>query len=162
MLALLSTPEIHKANIHRAVKAGHVLLTELLIAKAGGDGNIKNGKGDTPLHFGSRNGHKEIVTILIQAGADVNEQNGIGFTPLHSASAYGRQEVVKKLIQAGGDVNKIDKWFGFTPLHFASQDGHVEVITALLAAGADKTIQNNGGYTPHDLADNQDCKNALG
>ena len=42
-----------------------------------------------------------------------------------------------------------------------SKNGQVEVITALLAAGADKTIEDRGGYTPHDYAKNQDCKNDL-
>ena len=69
-------------------------------------------------------------------------------------------EVVKKLIQAGGDVNEKDKW-GFTPLHRASANGQVEVITALLAAGADKTLQDNSGRTPHDVAKKEDCKHAL-
>jgi len=43
----------------------------------------------------------------------------------------------------------------------ASGFGQVEVITALLAAGADKTIKNKWGKTPHDVAENQDCWNAL-
>ena len=69
-------------------------------------------------------------------------------------------EAVKKLIQAGGDINEEDG-IGWTPLHLASENGHVEVITALLAAGADKTIRDEDGKTPHDVAKNQDCKNAL-
>ena len=67
-------------------------------------------------------------------------------------------------------MNSQDKW-GYTPLHGASgpqtpllrasENGHVEVITALLAAGADKTIEDEDGNTPHDVAWNQDCRNAL-
>ena len=68
---------------------------------------------------------------------------------------------VKKLIQAGGDVNE-QNGSGWTPLHYASHYGHVEVISALLAAGADKTLKNKLGRTPHDVAKNQDVKNALG
>ena len=70
-------------------------------------------------------------------------------------------EVVKKLIQAGGDVNEKEEEDGASPLHVASRNGHVEVITALLAAGADKKIKDIIGQTPHDVAKNQDCKNAL-
>ena len=69
-------------------------------------------------------------------------------------------EVVKRLIQAGGDINIQDE-YGNTALHFASREGHVEVITTLLAAGADKTIKDMDGQTPHDVAKNEDCKNAL-
>ena len=101
---------------------------------------------------------------LIQAGGDVNEQEEKwGWTPLHEASHNGHVDVVKRLIRAGGDVNEQDEEDGSTPLHDASENGHVEVITALLAAGADKTIKTMWliGRTPHDVAKNQDCKNAL-
>ena len=64
------------------------------------------------------------------------------------------------MIQAGGDVNEKDV-VGATPLQWASYHGHVEVITALIAAGANKTIEDKYGRTPHRVAKNQDCKNAL-
>ena len=67
---------------------------------------------------------------------------------------------VNRLIQAGGDVNEQTE-YGSTTLHAASENGHVEVITALLAAGADKTTKDKDGKTPHDVAKNKDCKNAL-
>ena len=68
--------------------------------------------------------------------------------------------MIDLLIQEGAEVNVKDVR-GLTPLHQASLNGHVEVITALLAAGADKTMKNKRGQTPHDVAKNQDCKNAL-
>ena len=113
-----------------------------------------------PLHYASLNGHVVEVNRLIQAGGDVNEEDGDGVTPLRLASGRGHVEVAKSLIQAGGEVN-CQTGFGSTPLHWASKNGHVEVITALLAAGADKTINSNSGRTPHDVAKNQDIKNAL-
>ena len=96
---------------------------------------------------------------MIQAGGEVNRVRR-GWTPLHAASENGHVEVVKRLIHAGGDVNS-RRMGGETALYLASRSGHVEVITALLAAGADKTIKDEDGKTPHDVAKNQDCKNAL-
>ena len=158
MLALVSTPEIHQSNIHHAAKAGHVLLTELLIAK-GGEVNAQDEEGNTPIIVASAYGHVEVVDLLIQVGGDVNKQNESGLTPLHYASA--NDQVLERLIQAGGEVNTQSS-DGWTPLHIASIGGHVEVITALLAAGADKTIKDNQGNTPHDHAwRHQDGKNAL-
>ena len=129
------------------------------LIQAGGEVNEHDEEnGSTPLHAASREGHVEVVDLLIRAGGDVNKQNESGFTPLHYASANG--QVVERLIQAGGEVNTRSS-DGWTPLHSASIGGHVEVITALLAAGADKTLKDERGETPHDWAKNQDCKNAL-
>merc|ERR1719356_408502 len=59
--------KINEANIHRAAQAGHVLLTELLIAK-GGKVNAQDHYWRTPLHVASANGHVEVVNLLLQAG----------------------------------------------------------------------------------------------
>ena len=98
---------------------------------------------------------------MIQAGGDVNEQTEDGSTTLHAASENGHVEVVDILVQAGGQVNTQGGKDGSTPLHLSSAKDHVEVITALLTAGAGTTIKSNSGRTPHDVAKNQDCKNAL-
>ena len=103
--------------------------------------------------------------MLIEAGGEVNLQDENGWTPLHRASAHGEVEIIHMLIEAGGEVNLQTTGqtgqTGQTPLHVASKNGHVEAITALLAAGSDKTIENKYGRTPHDVAKNQDCRNAL-
>ena len=69
--------------------------------------------------------------------------------------------VVNRLIDADGDVNKQQDGTGWTPLHWASVNRQVEVVAVLLAAGADKTIVNEDGKTPHDVAKNQATRNAL-
>ena len=102
MLALVSTPEIHQANIHRAAKTGHVLLTELLIAK-GADVNARDEGGWTPLIHASENGHFQVVDLLIQAGGEVDSQDEEGRTPLLRASYYGHVEVITALLAAGAD-----------------------------------------------------------
>ena len=135
---LVSTPGIYKVKIRHAVSLGSALLTELLIAKAGGDVNTQYEDGVTLLHVASAHGHVEVVNILIQAGGEVSSQTE------------------RQVILSG-------RWLGtgFTPLHVASENGHVEVITALLAAKADKKLKNEDGKTPYKVAKNQACKNAL-
>ena len=39
-----------------------------------------------------------------------------------------------------------------TPLYKAAGHGHLDVVRALLNAGADKTIANNNGQKPIDVA----------
>jgi len=127
------------------------------LIQAGGEVNKQDGKGSTPLHPASDNGHVEVITALLAAGADKTIKNGDGKTPhdlarrqdcknalehptlyqLLYASKNGQVEVVKKLIQAGGEVNKKEEVNGFTPLHLASENGHLEVVKILIKAGGE-------------------------
>ncbi|XP_034394753.1 caskin-2-like isoform X2 [Cyclopterus lumpus] len=58
----------------------------------------------TPLHLAARNGHKDIIRLLLAAGIDINKTTKSG-TALHEASLYGKTEVVRLLLDAGVDVN---------------------------------------------------------
>ncbi|XP_023994595.1 caskin-2-like [Salvelinus sp. IW2-2015] len=59
---------------------------------------------NTPLHLAARNGHKDIIRLLLKAGIDINRATKAG-TALHEASLYGKTEVVRQLLEAGIDVN---------------------------------------------------------
>ncbi|KAM6905203.1 caskin-2 [Xenentodon cancila] len=58
----------------------------------------------TPLHLAARNGHKDVIRLLLKAGIDINKTTKSG-TALHEASLYGKTEVVRLLLDAGVDVN---------------------------------------------------------
>lgn len=63
-----------------------------------------NGRDNTPLHLAARNGHKDIIRLLLKSGIDINRTTKAG-TALHEAALYGKTEVVKLLLDAGIDVN---------------------------------------------------------
>ncbi|KAJ3600893.1 hypothetical protein NHX12_031867 [Muraenolepis orangiensis] len=73
----------------------------------------------TPLHLAARNGHKDIIRLLLNAGIDINRATKAG-TALHEASLYGKTEVVKLLLDAGVDVN-IRNTYNQTPLDMVNQ-----------------------------------------
>ena len=56
-----------------------------------------------------RNGHVEIVKLLLDKEADVNVADKEEWTPLHVASENGHVEVVKLLLDKEADVNAADK-----------------------------------------------------
>ncbi|XP_078019257.1 caskin-2 isoform X2 [Epinephelus lanceolatus] len=58
----------------------------------------------TPLHLAARNGHKDIIKLLLKAGIDINRVTKAG-TSLHEAALYGKTEVVRLLLDAGINVN---------------------------------------------------------
>ncbi|XP_038151186.1 caskin-2-like isoform X5 [Cyprinodon tularosa] len=73
----------------------------------------------TPLHLAARNGHKDVIRLLLKAGIDINKTSKSG-TALHEASLYGKTEVVRLLLDAGVDVN-IRNTYNQTALDIVNQ-----------------------------------------
>ncbi|KAL4657893.1 caskin-2-like [Arapaima gigas] len=74
---------------------------------------------NTPLHLAARNGHKDIIRLLLKAGIDINRVTKAG-TALHEAALYGKTEVVRLLLDGGVDVN-IRNTYNQTALDIVNQ-----------------------------------------
>ena len=62
----------------------------------------KNKYGRTPLYYAAKEGHTDIVRILLEAGAEVNAAVfKFGWTPLRGAARYGHTDIVEALRKAG-------------------------------------------------------------
>lgn len=119
----------------KACKAGDLEGANTLIHQ-GANVNYKDGYTRwSPLYMASREGHAEVVEMLISKGAVVNDQDRNGISPLYFTSKYGHLEVVEMLIKNGAIVN-IDTIQEFTPLYAACEKGHEEVVKFLLSKGA--------------------------
>ncbi|MEQ2201034.1 Caskin-2, partial [Xenoophorus captivus] len=99
----------------------------------------------TPLHLAARNGHKDVIRLLLKAGIDINKTSKSG-TALHEASLYGKTEVVRLLLDvsrfwdAGVDVN-IRNTYNQTAL---------DIVNQFTASHASKDIkQLLRGQSPH-------------
>uniref|UniRef100_A0AAZ3Q0R8 Caskin-2 n=1 Tax=Oncorhynchus tshawytscha TaxID=74940 RepID=A0AAZ3Q0R8_ONCTS len=100
-----------KTPLDLACEFGRVKVAQLLLSSnmvvALLEGNSKEPADsgfNTPLHLASRNGHKDIIRLLLKAGIDINRATKAG-TALHEAALYGKTEVVRQLLEAGIDVN---------------------------------------------------------
>ena len=51
--------------------------------KYGADINSQDNNKWTPLHFASKEGHKQVVEFLLKQGADLNIKDKHGKTPFH-------------------------------------------------------------------------------
>ena len=98
--------------------------------------------GNVPLQVAARNGHLEVVRLLLEAGVDKDAGNGA--TALISAAGNGHLEVVQLLLEAGADKDAA-MTDGATCLHYAAGYGHSHVVRLLLEAKVDKDATADGG-----------------
>uniref|UniRef100_A0A182JFW0 ANK_REP_REGION domain-containing protein n=1 Tax=Anopheles atroparvus TaxID=41427 RepID=A0A182JFW0_ANOAO len=155
--------EMHKgkALIHILANEGnHTLLERALNAcKDPIDLEIEDLNGQTALNIAARNGHQEIVKLLLtykqplRDGTgryrmiDVNHADRDGWTPLRSASWGGHTDVVKLLIETGVcAIDRADKE-GRTALRAAAWSGNEDIVKILIEAGANVNSIDKQGRT---------------
>ncbi|MFI7011945.1 ankyrin repeat domain-containing protein [Streptomyces sp. NPDC050145] len=117
---------------------------------------ILNGFNDdhTPLLVASRDGHREIVGLLLAAGADVNAtEPTFGAVPLHKAVYNGHAGITADLVERPGiDLNFQGATNGYSPLHDALWHGYEDCARTLVRAGARLDLVGHDGKKPLDLA----------
>ncbi|CAM9837068.1 unnamed protein product [Discosporangium mesarthrocarpum] len=138
-----------EVDIQVAVMVGDLADVKKYIAK-GGDLEIRDEDGATPLFHAAFWTHDEIAKALLQGGARVNAQRNDGFTPLHVAARNNQPRMTKILVQGGADL-KAKEDFGDTPLHWAYRSRADECIKILLEQGADTHVRNAEGKTPREV-----------
>jgi len=109
-----------------------------------------NGVGGSPLWFACREGHVDVVQVLLDTGTVNIERGDVdddGETPLYVAAMRGHAPVVQLLLDRGADVNTCTS-DNETPLHAAAQEGHISVVQLLLEKGADANACDSDNQTP--------------
>ena len=138
--------------LHVAVQSAY--FTDALIA-ARADVNLKDFRGETPLHLATLTQSIPAINALIAAGADINAKSINGNTPLHVIAELDsilppNPEVSQILIKAGANANAKNN-NGDTPLHLAVSQRYSEIVAELVPE-TDLSIMNNDGKTVLDIA----------
>ncbi|RXN02117.1 Caskin-1 [Acipenser ruthenus] len=96
-----------KTPLDLACEFGRVGVVQLLLSSNMSAALLEPKPGDTtdpnstsPLHQAAKNGHIDIIRLLLQAGIDINRQTKAG-TALHEAALCGKTEVVRLLLDSG-------------------------------------------------------------
>lgn len=101
----------------------------------------------TPLITAVRQGHNEIVEVLLQAGACVGDRTDHGFTALIYAGRDNNPAAIDILLKHGADI-KDSSNIGDTALLQAIEGRHSLAATMLAERGADLEARGGDGMTP--------------
>jgi hypothetical protein len=122
--------------LHDACRDGDTERVKQLLDGDGGARVDEKGEGGiTALMGASKEGHTEVVRLLLDKGALLDEKSESGITALMQTSATGHTEVVRLLLDKGALLDEKDE-DGRTALMRASYPGHTEVVRLLLDKGA--------------------------
>jgi hypothetical protein len=146
--------------LYYAAMLGFCNLAEHLIAKHPKHINARGGNEVTPMHVAAREGHVDILSLLLEHGADVDPQGGGGVTPLYRASKGGKLEAGQYLLDCGADINARGNGGG-TPLSGALYERHIEFAQMLVKRGASISTRGAHGYSPLHRAAKQESVQAV-
>ncbi len=123
-----------KGLLGEAAKRGHLAMVQALV-EGGGDVNISDLTGSTPLAYAAQKGHADVVKYLISKGAKVNVKDAKGDTPLARAVELGNADAVSALVEAQADLYARNH-MEWTPLEAAAHAGKADTVRVLAKAGA--------------------------
>jgi len=153
-----------RTPLHKACEGAFPLLIKA-IADAGGDVDIRDNYGETPLlmlaHCGPWNEvpkarRSECAQMLLSCGADAHAVNPRGRGVLHLACTENDQQIMETCIEGMADVNMQDL-AGFTPLMWAAGRNGAESVKMLLDYEADMNIKAHRGQTAMTFALTNGC-----
>ena len=122
--------------LNDSIIAGDLEKTKSLLEE-GTDFNYRTQEGYSFLMLASKQGHLDIVGMLLSKGANIHDKDTTdGYSSLMIASQEGCLSVVELLLSKGANIHDKTTTHGYTSLMIASQQGHMSVVELLLSKGA--------------------------
>ncbi|KAK3984418.1 hypothetical protein QBC44DRAFT_301381 [Cladorrhinum sp. PSN332] len=110
-----SVDEISKELLFSAAKKGDEAVVELLVGTGKVDINTQDSIGATALHWVAREGHKEVISLLLKSAANVEVEDRSGGTPLAWAIEGGFETSIQVLL---AETPKVNYWYYIVRLRF--------------------------------------------
>lgn len=142
----IATP-LMASEIHEAAAEGDAARVKELLKENPELALEKDVRNETPLHIAAREGHLEVIKVVLKAGAPIDIGDNEESTPLDVAAIFGHMEVAEYLVKKGAAIDHADV-NGLTPLHFAAYNEQPEIAAFLIERGADASATTVNGSTP--------------
>lgn len=129
---------------------GNLAVVRVLLAAEADPNMCMATTGQTALHKAIKNGHPEVVELLLTNGADFNSSTRHRETPLIVAvrdCQSNQAEILATLLSRKVQLDSRDKT-GMTALHYAVQHGDMELVELLIKHGANLNLPNLDGRHP--------------
>ncbi len=126
-------------GLHIAVQRSDLLWVRFLLQR-GGDPNIRNRKGLTPLQLATALGFTDGVEALIKGGANVNVADQTGETPLIAAVHARNIGLVRLLLEKGADPDRNDNSGRSARTYVELMSGNSVLMQEFAAADAKRAV----------------------
>lgn len=139
VLALIGgRKEIPTHLLTNVCSIGHRSLAERLIDN-GAKVDAYGRPSDTPpLHAAIKQGHLDVVNLLLEKGADVNCLDQRGWTPLQCSISRGYSHISDRLLKATGLTDNLNK-DNLTSAHLAARLGDVSLLEKVIDLNKSET-----------------------
>lgn len=117
-----------------ACQKGHTFVVQHLLLQPDVFDESHDYSSDSPLLRASKEGHVDIVEMLLDHGVSVNARNR-EWSALMSACETGKVDVVDRLLHRGASVNAFSST-GHSPLGLACFNGCLGIVDRLILFGA--------------------------
>ncbi|KAJ6773776.1 ANKYRIN-1-LIKE ISOFORM X1 [Salix purpurea] len=135
-----------RTALHFAAVRGRAHVCRYLTEEAKLDVNVRDWKGETPLHYSISTDRYQTAVHLLENGANPNAATDEGLTPLHFAAKSGLKKLLLLLIMKGAKVDA--KANSGTPLQWAASHGQKKAVEILLDKHADPNMVFDFVHSP--------------
>ncbi|XP_023601488.1 ankyrin repeat domain-containing protein 29 [Myotis lucifugus] len=101
----------------------------------------------------AKDGHSEVVRVMLLRGADRDAARDDGTTALLKAANKGYHDVIEELLKFSPTLGILKN--GTSALHAAVLSGNIKTVALLLEAGADPALRNKANKLPAELTKNE-------